>query len=61
MAWNVRKYYSSSSFGGRFLDTLGDSFVLCFFILCLYLNNWITYPRNFIELRLILKLVGTLL
>lgn len=45
MAWNVRKYYSSS-FGGRFIVTLGETFVFCFFDLYIYLNKLTIHPRD---------------
>lgn len=41
------KYHSSSSFGGRIIVTLGESFVLCIFVLCFYLNNLINHLRDF--------------
>lgn len=48
MAWNVRKYhYSSSSFGGRFIVTLEDNFVLCFPGLYFCLNTLTVHPRDF--------------
>lgn len=48
MAQNMRKYhYSSSSFGGRFTGTLGNNFVLCFFVLCFFFSDLITHPKDF--------------
>lgn len=40
-------HYSSSSFGGRILVTLGESFVLCFFVFCFHLSTLINYLRDF--------------